>query len=123
MGFATYETGYRGEVSRRQYRTLIGVEVLPSYYLDGKPQGLRRVVTLGQVTESVKEFVGLSESDALSTATVSVGGGTASLAPALTLTTGTSPVETFSREVDRSRDDAGLWTVRITERSTEILQA
>lgn len=120
MGFATYVTGYRGVISRRHYRNLIGVEVVPSLYIDGKPASWRRLVHIGVVTETVREIAGLSETDANSTATVSVGSESVSLAPALTLTTGTSPVETFSREIDRSKDDSGLWTVRITERSTEI---
>lgn len=120
MGFATYATGYRGVISRRNYRNLIGVEVVPAVYVDGKPASWRRLVHIGIVTETVREIAGLSETDANSTATVSVGSESVSLAPALTLTTGTSPVETFSREIDRSKDDSGLWTVRITERSTEI---
>lgn len=120
MGYATYATGYRGVISRRHYRNLIGVEVVPSLYIDGKPASWRRVVHVGIVTETVREIVGLSYANANSTATVSVGSESVSLAPALTLTTGTSPVETFSREIDRFKDDSELWTVRITERSTEI---
>lgn len=122
MGFATYETGDRGIVSKRGYKTLLQAQVVPAVTVDGKPQSWWRVVAVGTVEETVREIVGLSESDAMSTATVSgADGASISLADAMTLSGGSNPAVTFSREVTRTKDgDSMLWTVCIHERSMSI---
>ena len=122
MGFATYATGDRGIVNKRSYKTLLQAQVVPAVTVDGKPQSWRRVVAVGTVVETVREIVGLSESDAMSTATVSgANGASIALADAITLSGGNNPAVTFSREVTRTKDgDSMLWTVCIHERSMSI---
>ena len=70
MGYATYQTGYRGEVSRREYRTLLACDIVPAVTVDGVPTSWKRIITVGNVTETVKEIVGLSYSDAHATGSV-----------------------------------------------------
>ena len=124
MGFATYATGDRGIISKRSYKTLLQAQVVPAVTVDGKPQSWWRVVAVGTVVETVREIVGLSESAAMSTATVvGADGASISLADAMTLSGGSNPAVTFSREVTRTKDsDSVLWTVCIHERSMSITE-
>ena len=124
MGFATYATGDRGIVNKRGYKTLLQAQVVPAVTVDGVPASWKRVVAIGNVTETVREIVGLSESDAMSTATVvGAGGASISLSDVLTLSGGANPAVTYSREVTRTKDsDSVLWTVCIHERSMSITE-
>ena len=123
MGYASYITGYRGEVSRREYQTLIACELVPAMTVDGVPTSWRRVITIGNVTETVKEICGLSYADGHATGAVTVASGTTiTLAPSATYSGGSNPVETAAREIERVQDgDSLLWTVRIIERTTTIV--
>ena len=125
MGFATYETGDRGIVNKRSYKTLLQAQVVPAVTVDGKPVSWKRIVAIGNVTETVREIVGLSESDAMSTDTVvGADGASISLSDALTLSGGANPAVTYSREVTRTKDgDSMLWTVCIHERSMSIKES
>lgn len=117
MGFATYATGDRGIISKRNYKTLLQSQVVPAVTVDGKPVSWKRVLEIGEVTETVREIVGLSEADAKSTEAEY-------LKDAITLSGGNNPAVTFSREVTRTKDgDSMLWTVCIHERSMEIVES
>lgn len=123
MGYATYQTGYRGEVSRREYRTLLACDIVPAVTVDGVPTSWKRIVTVGNVTETVKEIVGLSYSDAHATGSVTVATGTSiTLERDATYSSGDNPVETYAKEIERVQDgDSMVWTVRIIERTTTIV--
>ena len=115
MGYASYESGYRGIVQEREYNTLLAVDIVPAVIVDGKPTSWRRNVWVGAVVETVKEVVGLSYSLAHSR-TASVGGVT--LSSATTYSSGSNPIETYSRQIERIKDgDSDLWSVRIIERT------
>lgn len=122
MGFASYQSGYRGEVSRREYRTLLGCEIVPAVLIDGQPAMWRRILAVSSVTETVVEIVGLSYAAAHATGAVAVAGGvTVTLSAASTYSGGANPVETYSRQIERVRDgDSALWIVRITERNASV---
>lgn len=115
MGCASYESGYRGIVQQREYNTLLAVDIVPAMYVDGKPTSWWRNVWVGAVVETVKEVVGLSYDSAHSTS-ASVGGVT--LSRETTYSDGDNPIETYSRQIERTKDgDSGLWSVRIIERT------
>lgn len=122
MGFASYQSGYRGEVSRREYRTLLGCEIVPAVLIDGKPASWWRIVAVSSVVETVVEIVGLHDADAHATGAVAVADGvTVTLSAASTYSGGANPVETYSRQIERVRDgDSALWIVRITERNASV---
>lgn len=122
MGFATYATGDRGIGSKRSYKVLLQAQVVPAVTVDGVPTSWKRIVAVGTVEETVREIVGLSESDAASKATVvGADGASIPLADAIVLSGGNNPAVTFSREVTRTKDgDSMLWTVCIHERSMSI---
>ena len=96
MGYANFTTGYRGIIAKREYRTLIACEIVPAVLVDGVPTSWKRVLTIGKVTETVKEYVGLSSTNANATGTSS---GATNLTSSLTLSSGSNPVETSSREI------------------------
>lgn len=121
MGYATYQTGDKGIIRRREYRMLVGSEVVPAVLVDGVPTSWKRNMCIGSVTETTREISGLSYADAHSTGTVTCAdGSTVGLSGAASFTSGGNPLETYSREIERFRAFAGskLWTVRITERNT-----
>ena len=122
MGCASYQTGWRGEVSRREYRTLLGCEIVPAVLIDGQPAMWRRIVAVSSVTETTCEIVGLGYDAAHATDTVTVANGvTVTLSAAATYSGGANPVETYSRQIERVRDgDSDLWIVRITERNASV---
>ena len=100
---------------------LVASEVLPAVTVDGVPTSWQRILTIGNVTETVKEIVGLSKADAFSTNTVTVATGeTVTLSGATTYTSGNTPLETYSREIERYRENpnSSLWNVRVIERTT-----
>lgn len=114
MGFATYATGDRGIVSKRSYKTLLQAQVVPAVTVDGKPVSWKRIVAIGNVTETVREIVGLSESDAENAKSLYS-------KPDYVLSGGDNPAVTYSREITSTKDgDSMLWTVCIHERSMEI---
>lgn len=122
MGYATVSAGYRGIVQQRDYNTLLAVEVVPTQMVDGKPTAWKRSVWVGEVTETVREVVGLSEADAFSTTNKveadSNGNGGIPFTRAVTYSSGTGAFETYSRTIERTKDgDSNLWTVRLIERS------
>lgn len=122
MGCSSYQDGYRGEVSRREYRTLLSCEIEPALFVDGVAKAWRRVIWSAAVTETVKEIVGLDYDAAHATGAVTVAGGvTVTLSAATTYSGGTNPVETYSRQIERVQDgDSALWIVRITERNANL---
>ena len=114
MGFATYATGDRGIVSKRNYKTLLQAQVVPAVTVDGKPVSWKRIVAIGNVTETVREIVGLSESDAENAKSLYS-------KPDFVLSGGDNPAVTYSREITSTKDgDSMLWTVSIHERSMSI---
>ena len=124
MGYATFRTGDRGIVSKRSYKVLLRAQVVPSVSVNGVPTSWKRVVSIGSVTETVREFVGLSESDANSTGDVtSADGSKVSLKDSLVLSSGSDPVATYTREINRVKDgDSTMWTVSVHERSMAITE-
>ena len=117
MGYATYSAGYKGIVRERGYKSLIACDVVPAVLVDGVPTSWKRVITTAVITETVKEFVGLSYSDAHDTGEHEG----VTFSPAVTYSSGDNPIETYSREVERLPDgDSMCWTVRITEKSATL---
>lgn len=116
MGYATSVTGDRGIVSRQSYKVLLQAQVVPAVTVDGVPTAWKRIVAVGNVTETVREFVGLSEDDAESVS--------AEYPARIDLSSGENPVVTFSREKSVTKDgDSTMWTVSIRERTMDIKEA
>lgn len=120
MGYATFKTGDRGIVRQREYRTLIGAELVPAVIVDGVPTSWRRQMLIGTVVEKTREIVGLSKTDAHHTGTVTLADGSSvTLSCATTFTSGENPLETYSREIERIPVmGTKFWTLRISERVT-----
>ena len=117
MGYASYSAGYKGIVREREYKSPIASDIVPAILLDGVPISWKRVITTALVTETVKEFVGLSYSDAHDTGTHEG----VTFSSAVTYSSGDNPIEAYSREVERLPDgDSMCWTVRITEKSATL---
>lgn len=121
MGYATYATGDQGIVRQREYRTLIGSELVAAVIVDGVPTSWRRQMLIGTVVEKTREIVGLSETDAHYTGTVTLADGSSvTLSCATTFTSGENPLETYSREIERTPVmGTKFWTLRISERVTD----
>ena len=120
MGYATYATGDRGIVRQREYRTLIGSELVAAVIVDGVPTSWWRQMLIGTVVEKTREIVGLSKADAHNTGTVTLADGSSvTLSCATTFTGGENPLETYSREIERTPVmGTKFWTLRISERVT-----
>lgn len=122
MGYATTATGYRGIVGSQQSVQCLGINVSKSLDSDGNIILEVRTPVVARTSETVKEYVGLSSTDANGYGPpVAEGYGAGLFVPwAIIDATGTTPFVSYERQVTKKRE-GGLWSVTVTERSSVLV--
>lgn len=115
-----------GRILRSEYAQAVGMEQIPTYYMDGVPMGWHYVVYKADFVEDVFEFIGVPASlkDSTGTVTVTDVGGTqytVSLDKAVTVQ-GLAMFETMSNRVQRIRMSPHLWRIVVTHRTGTLHQ-
>ena len=122
MGYATTETGYRGIVGSHQSIQCLGIIVTKSLDSNGNVILEVRTPVVSRTSETVKEYVGLSPTDAGGNGPpVGAGYGAGLFVPwAIIDATGAQPFVSYERQVTKKRE-GGLWSVTVTERTSVLV--
>lgn len=123
---ATVAQCFCGQVEEREYSQVHGVEMTPTYLVDGVPQGFTRTLAVTRTKEQTFRFEGLTDAQAHSTASVTVTdvSGTSYTVPMKGSVTdgsiGSAAFETEIVEVSRRRISPHLWEVVVTRRGSAL---
>ena len=119
MGYANTTTGYRGIVSSQQSVQCLGINVSKSLDNNGNVVLEVRTPVVAKTSQTVKEYVGLSSTDANGNGPAATYGEWLFKPWAIIDTSGTTPFVSYERQVSRKRE-GGLWSVIVTERSSVL---
>ncbi len=131
MGYANTTTGARGVIRKSVMMQCLGVNVSRTTATDqqGNVTVLSevRVPIIAKTTETVKEFVGLSSTDADGNGPAATGHGETGdnaylfVPYCVVNTSGQQPFVQYERSVSVAREQGGTHTVTVTERESEIV--
>ena len=123
---ATISECFCGKVEEREYSQIIGVEMVPAVYVDGKPTSWRRNLAIAKTTEQIFRFEGLTDSQAHTASAVTVtdvSGSSYTVPMAGSVTDGSSGTAAFEKEsvsVSRRRISPHLWEVVVVRRGAAL---
>ena len=116
---------FHGRIAKREYSQAVGCEQIPTYIVDGVPQGWHWVTYKANFTEEVFEFLGVPGDlkDSTDSVTVTDSCGTqytVSLDRSCTVQ-GTAMFETESNRVSREKMSPHQWRIIVTHRTGSLV--